>query len=206
MSSISRPSSTVPRELFVGLLASAGPFKGTDTMMSLRLPSRSTASRLAPSARKASPSAASFQPRLEALEDRVVPALLTPLAPLPTSLVINPIAPSIFSLFTQQETVTTQTNVAGTNLPATQGQVTITDGGQTQVVQVNSSGQANATFTFSFFQEMPLPHSVGASFTDPGNVYSPSTATSVQTPNNTFGYVFQIAFDLLLAQSLGIKV
>jgi hypothetical protein len=54
---------------------------------------------------KGGPPAPEVRPCLEPLEDRVVPALL------PTNTVINPIGASIFSLFNQSETVTTQTKI-----------------------------------------------------------------------------------------------
>ncbi len=143
-------------------------------------------------ARRSRPAVTEVRPRLEPLEDRRIPALI------PTSIVINPIATSVFSLFSQSETVTTQTNIAGTNSPVTSGQVTITDGGQTHVVSVNSSGQATTTFTFSFFQEQVKPHPVNASYADSSGVFGSSTATTVQAPDNTIGYLFQLYFDYLL--------
>jgi hypothetical protein len=149
--------------------------------------------------RKGGPPAAEVRPSLEPLEDRVVPALIPFI---PTGTVINPIGPSIFSLFNQSETVTTQTNIAGTNDPATAGQVTITDGGQTHIVPVTSSGQATTTFTFSFFQEQVKPHPVNAHFSDSSGAFASSTANTVQAPDNTIGYLFQIYFDYYLYLSL----
>jgi len=133
------------------------------------------------------------------LEDRLVPAL-------PTTTVINPIAASVFSLFSQQETVTTQTNITATSLAATKGMVTITDNGQTHIVPVNSAGAASTTFTFSFFQEAPNPHPVNASYSDPTGVFSSSTAATVQAPNNSTGYLFQVFFDLALIQALSTQM
>jgi hypothetical protein len=151
-----------------------------------------------PGTRQSSPPAAEFRPCLEPLEDRVVPVVgLTP-----TGTVINPIGASIFSLFNQSETVTTQTNIAGTNNPATTGQVTITDGGQTHIVPVTSSGQATTTFTFSLFQEQINPHPVNASFADSSGLFASSTANTVQAPSNTIGYLFQLYFDYYLYLSL----
>jgi hypothetical protein len=79
--------------------------------------------------------------------------------------------------------------------------VTITDGGQTHVVPVNSSGQATTTFTFSFFQQQVKPHPVNASFADSSGLFGSSTATTVQAPDNTIGYLFQLYFDLILFNS-----
>jgi hypothetical protein len=157
--------------------------------------------RPAPRSRKAAPVGKEARPCLEALEDRVAPAIL-PVGPVPTTTTINPIAASIFSLFSQAETVTTQTNITATGLAATSGQVTITDGGQTHVVSVNSNGQASTTFTFSFFQEQVKPHPVNASFSDSSGTFASNTATTVQAPDNTIGYLFQLYFDLVLYQSI----
>jgi hypothetical protein len=87
-------------------------------------------------------------------------------------------------------------------VPITEGTVTLTDNGQTQTVSV-SNGHATATFHFNLLQELKTVgrHSVGGSFsTTTGNFGSAST--TFQAPGNLFGFVFQLALDAGLVNTL----
>jgi hypothetical protein len=61
-------------------------------------------------------------------------------------------------------------------LPVSQGQVTITDDGQTQTVPVQNDS-ATADFSFWFGLQV-LPHQVTAVYTDPGGVFGSSSANT----------------------------
>ncbi len=162
---------------------------------------------LAVGSRKKSPVIREARPRLETLEDRVAPAAF------PTATSISAGA-ATFGLFNQMETVTTQTNFVaggGLNGPAsTPAQmISITDGGQTQTVPINASGQATATFTFNLFQELGTfgAHGISASYpgipagTDVSLQTVGSSSANGTAPGNVLGFYFQLYFDLLLFQS-----
>jgi hypothetical protein len=136
------------------------------------------------------------RPCLECLEDRTAPAAL-----LPTTLVVNPIGPSVFGFTTQKETVTVQVNNAATGAGVGNGLVTIADAGLIQTVSVNSQGLATATFTFGLLpeQEVPGPHQVSASYTDPNSVFASSSGNG-QAPDNTAAFSSQVQFALALIQ------
>jgi hypothetical protein len=110
----------------------------------------------------------------------------------PTTLTITGVSTS-YTLFSQVETVTMQ--VTSNGAAVTTGQVAITDGGQTQTVGVNSSGIATATFTFSFFSELPNAHTVTATYSD-GTAFAASTA-SFTVQSTLTAYLFQLYFVLL---------
>ncbi len=162
------------------------------------------------------------RPSLEALEDRMSPAIGFPTI---TSIIAG--LPQ-FSLFSQTETVTTQTNftdntgvtlgVNGTQgtgtffsapPPAvhtvnTQPQtVTITDGGQTQTVNVSATGQATATFRFNLLQELQQrtfsSHPITASYSGApaggGDQLWGASTVSGNAPGNTTGFFFQLFID-----------
>jgi hypothetical protein len=136
------------------------------------------------------------RPRLEALEDRVTPV---PIVPSSTS--ITGIAQQ-YTFFNQMETISVQVTSPG--LTVNQGQVNITDGGQSHTVNV-SNGTASSTFVFSLFTPLPQAHSVTASFTDttPNVLFNfSSSSTQATAPDTTFKFLFQIAFDFVLIQSL----
>jgi hypothetical protein len=149
------------------------------------------------------------RPSLEALEER-----LTPFVAFPTVTSISAAAP-IFSLFDQTETVTTQTNwtnglgvtegvdgvVASLGGFPTQPQsMTITDGGQTQTVKINSTGQATATFKFNLLQELQNKtfgsHPISATFSGaPAGVESQfwgSSTVSGTAPGNSAALLVQL--------------
>jgi hypothetical protein len=106
-------------------------------------------------------------------------------------------------LFNQKETVTGQ--VVDGSVPVSGGQVTITDGGQTQTVGVDSNGNFTATFTFNLAQEFTTAksHSVTASCggATVGDVTFPTSSASSNSPNGTLNFLFQLLFlDALLTQ------
>ncbi len=97
-----------------------------------------------------------------------------------------------YTLFSQIETVTLQVFDAFGNLLSS-GQVTVTDGGQTQTVPV-SNGTAVATFKFSLFAEQPGSHPIG--------VNNQGFNVTFAAPSTETAYFFQILIDLLLIESL----
>jgi hypothetical protein len=155
--------------------------------------------RPAPASRKGGVPVSEVRPRLEILEDRLAPVAL-----IPTTTTISA-SPPTFSFFTQTETVTTQTNLSVTTKGVNTGLVAITDGGQTQTVSVNGSGQASATFKFTLLQELQNKtfgsHPIGGSYSDPSGVFGSSTASG-QAPGNTAGFFIQLYFDFLLFSAL----
>jgi hypothetical protein len=144
------------------------------------------------------PSANAIRPHLEVLEERAAPTSASGPAFTYTTITNTTEA---FGLNNQLETVSVQVTSPGGNV--SQGQVTITDGRQTQTVNVNSTGQATATFNFPFAQEQPRSHPVTASYADnnsPSLFASSSVTSNVITDPNAYadGYVAQIVFDLYI--------
>jgi hypothetical protein len=94
------------------------------------------------------------------------------------------------------------------SFPVSGGQVTITDGGQTQTVGVDSNGNFQATFTFNLFQEFTTakPHSVTASYggATVGDVTFTTSSGSTNAPNNTLSFLFQLLFLDALFMQLGL--
>jgi hypothetical protein len=111
-----------------------------------------------------------------------------------------------FTLFNQKETVKGQ--VTGGGIPVSSGQVTVTDGGQTQTVSVDSNGNFTATFTFNLAQEFTTAksHTVTASYggATVGDVTFPTSSASSNSPDNTFSLLFQLLFLDALLMQLGI--
>ncbi len=105
-----------------------------------------------------------------------------------------------YTLFSQRETVTAQVTSGG--VPVTSGEVTFSDGGQTQTVNIAADGTASATFTFSLFHEQPNAHTVGADFSD-GSAFGPASTTTT-APATTLNYLFQLYFDYLILLALGL--
>ncbi len=107
-----------------------------------------------------------------------------------------------YTLFSQVEKVTAQVTSGG--VPVTTGDVTFTDGGQTQTVAVGSGGTATATFTFQLLQgkEQPNAHTVSAAYND-ATTFASST-TSATAGATTQNYLFQLYFDYLLLLALGL--
>jgi hypothetical protein len=108
-----------------------------------------------------------------------------------------------FTLFNQKETVKGQ--VLDGSFPVSAGQVTITDGGQSQTVGVDGNGNFSATFTFSLAQEFTTakPHSVTASYggATVGTTTFGTSSGSTNAPDNTLSLLFQLLFlDALLMQ------
>ncbi len=130
---------------------------------------------------------------LELLEDRLAPAAL------PTSLSVTSIS-SVYSFFNQQDTITVQVNSPGVTV--NQGQVTFTDNGQKHTVPV-SNGTASTTFVFPLANEIPQPHSIGLSYSDPASGFASANGQG-SLPDTTFMYLYQIAYDLLLLQAIGL--
>src|SRR5262249_48322876 len=82
-------------------------------------------------------------PSLEPLADRVAPAGASPPATAITDFTVN------YGLFQQIEKVSVQVTSAGAGVP--QGQVLVSDNGQTQSVTLDGSGKATAVFAFNLF-------------------------------------------------------
>jgi hypothetical protein len=114
--------------------------------------------------------------------------------PTPTTITVTGISDH-YSLFNQVETVTAQVNAAS-GLPVNRGTLSITDAGQTQVVQL-VNGTATATFTFNIGHEVPNAHPIGLGFSDPSGIFVSSSA-SPMAPSTTQDYFFQLFEDLLL--------
>jgi hypothetical protein len=104
-----------------------------------------------------------------------------------------------YTALSQQETVTAQVT-AGSQL-VTSGQVTFTDGGQTQTASVNANGVATATFTFPLFLPEDNVHTVTASFGATSGFLASST--SFEAPATTMDWLLAFSFDLLLLKALG---
>ena len=141
--------------------------------------------------------AAGIRPCLELLEDRLAPAALP--APLPTTMLITSLG-SAYSFFNQQDSVTVQ--VASPGMAVNQGEVTFTDGGQKHIVPV-SNGTASTTFTFPLASEIPQMHSVGASYSDSTAGFASITALGT-LPDTSANYLYQIYFNVLLLQAIGL--
>jgi hypothetical protein len=110
---------------------------------------------------------------------------------------------SKFSLLSQTETVNVQVSFLN-GRPVTGGSVTITDNGQAQTVNLNSSGKASATFTFQLLkgQEKAGPHTISAAFNGMGTAFASGTG-SAQTGNHTLDFLFQLLFLSQLFASTG---
>jgi hypothetical protein len=139
------------------------------------------------------------RPCLERLEERAVPVVF------PTASAFTHAATS-YTLFNQQDKVTVQVT-SPTGGTVNEGQVVITDAGQTQTVAV-SGGTASATFTIKFLSELPQAHGVSATYSDPtpsSPLKSFGTSTAGATiPNSSAGYFWQLYVDLYLAQYYGL--
>jgi hypothetical protein len=111
-----------------------------------------------------------------------------------------------FTLLDQKETVKGQVTDGG--IPVSGGQVTISDGGQTQTVGVDGNGNFQATFTFSLAQEFTTakPHSVTASYggATVGTTTFATSSGSTNAPNNTLSLLFQLLFLDALFMQLGL--
>jgi hypothetical protein len=94
----------------------------------------------------------------------------------------------------QTETVTAQVTSGG--VPLTSGQVTLTDGGQIQSVNVDSNGTATAAFTFNLFQAQPKAHTISIRFGGSATVAPGST--NAQAPDTTQTFYFWLLFDYQL--------
>jgi hypothetical protein len=118
---------------------------------------------------------------------------------LPTTTAITSVA-TTYTLFTQVEKVTATVTLPSGTLVVNEGNVSITDNGQTQTVAI-VNGAATATFTFALyaFQENPNAHTVTASYSDPSgtNLFG-SSSTSVTAPATTTAYFFQLYYNILL--------
>jgi hypothetical protein len=177
-------------------------------MFSTRRQSWFSLFRPAPAGRK-NPPVCHVRPRLEILEDRLTPGAIN------TATTVSAGAPT-FSLFSQTETVTTLTNfqflgaTVALNGPAFSPaqQISITDGGQTRLVNINSDGTASATFKFTLLQELQNrttgAHTITATYTPTGTVattnFNASTGTGT-APGNPTGFLFQLALDFYLYQA-----
>jgi hypothetical protein len=117
----------------------------------------------------------------------------------PTTVTVTNVT-SHYTLFTQVETVTA--SVTSNGKAVTVGQVTLTDGGQSQTVNVGGDGTATATFTFGLFSEQPLAHPVTAMYS--GATGFASSNSTFTAPSTLFGYLFQLYFDYLILVSLGL--
>jgi hypothetical protein len=104
-----------------------------------------------------------------------------------------------YTFFSQVETVEVQVNFNNNSTPVTIGSVTISDGGQTQTVGLNSTGDAFATFVFPFVSENPFAHPITASYSDNagGTLFASSSGTG-QASDTTTQFYFQLLFDALL--------
>jgi fibronectin-binding autotransporter adhesin len=145
------------------------------------------------------PDIAGTNPDIGAFEFQAPPTPTT--SSLPTSITGLKVSDT-FGLFNQTETVSGQ--VVDGGIPVSGGQVTISDGGQTQTVGVNSSGGFSATFVFNLFQEFTTAgsHSIGVSFggATVGSTTFGSSSGNVNAPNNIFSFYFQLLiFEDLLA-------
>jgi hypothetical protein len=111
-----------------------------------------------------------------------------------------------FTLLDQKETVKGQ--VIDGSVPVSGGQVTISDGGESQTVSVDGNGNFSATFTFSLVQEFTTakPHSVTASYggATVGTTTFATSSGSANTPDNTLSLLFQLLFLDLIAMQLGL--
>jgi hypothetical protein len=126
----------------------------------------------------------------------VVGAASSPTAPPPpppaaTGMTITGVTEQ-YGLLYQRETVTALVTAGG--VPVSGGQVTLTDNGQAQTVNVGANGQATAVFTFDLLrlQEQPFPHAI----TESGG------GTSLQAPNTVLDFLFQLLIDYEIVKTL----
>jgi hypothetical protein len=112
-----------------------------------------------------------------------------------------------FGAFNQTETVKGQVVAGG--MPVSGGTVTVSDGGETQTVGVNSSGDFSATFVFNLFQEFSTAaaHSISVSYggATVGSTTFGSSSGSVGAPNNSLSFLFELLLleDILAAIGMG---
>jgi hypothetical protein len=121
---------------------------------------------------------------LEVLEDRTVPNNFA------TTVTILSAGPAYYTTNSQTETVIAQATYTNGSLeiPVPAGTtINITDGGQTQSVQVGSNGQATAAFCFWLFpfQEQPRQHTVSAQVPLQTFPYTSDTLLQSTNSNNT---------------------
>jgi hypothetical protein len=107
-----------------------------------------------------------------------------------------------YTPLSQIETVTAPVTLGGQ--PVTTDQVTIIDGGQSQTVNVNGDGRATAKLTFLLIllKKEPGAHAVIALYN--GDTAFASSSTTVTASQTLLDFFFQLSFDLLILQDLGI--
>jgi uncharacterized repeat protein (TIGR01451 family) len=112
-----------------------------------------------------------------------------------------------FGTINQTETVRGQVIANGT--PVSGGQVTISDGGETQTVGVDSNGGFSATFVFNFFQEYlstAAAHPISITFDGAtvGSSVFGSSSGGVTAPDNTLSFYYELILleDLLAAMGI----
>jgi hypothetical protein len=144
----------------------------------------------------------SVRPGVEVLEERAAPSSVTVggvtlTGPLNTNTQVTGIS-SAYGLLSQTETVNVHVS-SPSGATVNEGQVTVTDAGHSQTVNVNSSGDATAKFTFNLFQEQPLPHDVSAAYNDNTStgLFASSSGTGT-APNTTGAYFVQLYIDFYL--------
>jgi hypothetical protein len=129
--------------------------------------------------------------------------------PTPTPTKINNLNVSeSFGLFGGQ-TETVKGQVVNNGIPVSGGPVTITDSGESQTVSVDSNGNFTGTFTFNLFQEFSTAkaHTITASYggaTVGTTTFASSGQASVNSPDSTSNFLFQLLLDAFILQSLGI--
>jgi hypothetical protein len=105
-----------------------------------------------------------------------------------------------YTLLSQLETVTALVTSGGQ--PVGAGQVTFTDGGQSQTVGVGGDGMASATFTFGLFQEQPSSHTVAATYN--GTAAFAASSTSSTAGSTLTDFLLQLAFDFVILERFGL--
>ncbi len=124
------------------------------------------------------------RPFLEELEQRELPTGT------PVTVVITGLSQS-YNLTSQSETISAQVTSLGS--PVVNSPVTFTDAGRILTANTDANGNAKVTFTFNLFQEQPKAHTITASF--PGNAAVASGSASVNAPDTTLSYYFQLFQD-----------
>jgi hypothetical protein len=119
-------------------------------------------------------------------------------SPLSTTVTITSVSTS-FSGFRQKDVVTARVTDADGN-PVPSGQVTLTDGGKSQTVNV-SDGTATAVFRFSIFAGLGGAHGVGAGYHNATGGFTDSGA-SATAAGNLLAYLFQLDLDLVFLRAL----
>src|SRR5262249_31265546 len=111
-----------------------------------------------------------------------------------------------FALFGgQRETVTGQ--VVSNGITVSGGSVTLTDSDQSQTVSVASDGNFTATFDFNLAQEVTTAkaHTITVTYrggTAGATTSAPSSPASVDSPDRTSDFFFQLLLGFALLQSL----